>query len=141
MSMSLRGFPLLVALAIPGCQSLDAVLESRERGEGTAKVYPVSFAKAWDLTRTLLREVKVDPIEEHRDEGYMLTSTTSFFITHGCYIGVWIQAAGAHSSKVTVITRRKVAMNLVTGLSESEFHFRLGEKVDRMKGRAETVKP
>ena len=58
-----------------GCATLADVTRVKEEGsEGTTNIYPVDSDQAWEIAKKVFRWVGSDAIEEHRDEGYMLTS-------------------------------------------------------------------
>lgn len=105
-----------------GCQSMSDVLEARSAGEGTSEVYDASVEEAWDVSRTVFRWNGADAIEEHPREGYMLTSTSMGLFTYGTVMGAWIEDLSPSRTRVTAITKRRVATNLVTDLTESGFH-------------------
>jgi hypothetical protein len=74
-----------------------------------------------------------DSIEEHRSDGYMLTSEGMNFVSYGAVMGAWIERVSPSESKVTVITKRRVAVNVATTLTESTFHKRFAQAVDIVK--------
>jgi predicted regulator of amino acid metabolism with ACT domain len=70
----------------------------------------------------VLRWEGVDVIEEHKDKGYMVTSTSMSIGTYGTVIGVWIEKGSQpNTSKVTVVTKRKIVTNIITSLTESTY--------------------
>ena len=60
-----------------------------------------------------------DAIEEHRDQGYMLTSSGMNFVSAGAVMGAWVEPAGRGQTKVTVVTKRRMATNIATTLTET----------------------
>lgn len=120
-----------LSLLFASCATLNDVLESKE--EGTAKIYPVNTDKAWNIAKTVLRWEDAETIEEHRDENYMLTTVGANFISAGSVVGVWVEPAKKGSTKVTVVTKRKMQTNIATGLTESTFHDRFEQAVEYVK--------
>jgi hypothetical protein len=105
----------------------------RSKGEGTVNVYPVNEEQAWDIARTVFRWEGTDAIEEHRKEGYMLTSSGMNLISYGTVMGAWVEPVDKDSTKVTVVTKRRIATNLATTLTEATFHKRFAQAVDIIK--------
>lgn len=131
---SLRAASFTVAvlsLCLVGCATMDDVLKSKE--EGTVKVYPVGTDKAWEIAVKALRWEGAETIEEHRTDGYMLTTIGANFVSMGSVVGVWVEPAGKGKSKVTAVTKRKMQTNVATGLTETTFHERFQQGVDIVK--------
>jgi hypothetical protein len=105
----------------------------RTRGGGTAQVYPVDNDQAWKIAMTVFRWEGSDAIEEHRDQGYMLTSSGTNFVSAGAVMGAWVEPAGRSQTKVTVVTKRRMATNLATTLTETTFHKRFGQAMTLVK--------
>lgn len=106
-----------------GCvRGINTVLEARQKGEGTAQTYPADFETAWKISRAVLRWERADAIEEHKDEGYMLTTIGRNWVSEGSVVGVWVEKSDAENSKVTVISQRRWATDIATGMTESRFH-------------------
>ena len=127
-------FALLAVLSgAGGCQSMSAVLAEKQRGGGTSQTYPVSEDEAWDLARTVFRWEGTDAIEEHRSEGYMLTSTGMSLFTYGTVMGAWIEPVDPGNTTVTVVTKRRIATNHVTSLTETTFHRWFAQGVEILK--------
>jgi hypothetical protein len=73
----------LFALILGGCASLNDVVRAKESGtEGITKTYPVSAEQAWDIAKAVLHGEGSDAIEEHKNEGYMLTSSGINFYSY-----------------------------------------------------------
>ncbi len=124
--------PVIVAsVCLIGCASMSDVVASKE--EGTARNYSVKSDRAWDIAMTVLRWEGAETIEEHRTEGYMLTTTSANMVTSGTLIGVWVDKVNTSTSKVTVVTKRKMSTNIATGLTESTFHDRFAQAVKIVK--------
>jgi hypothetical protein len=116
-----------------GCATMSDVVMSKQEGDGTAQVYPVTPEQAWDIARTVFRWEGADAIEEHKSEGYMLTSSGMNFVTYGAVMGAWIEPAGQNNTRVTVITKRRISTNLATTLTETTFQKRFAQAVDIVK--------
>jgi hypothetical protein len=124
------GVFLLLAL-LGGCATMSDVVKAKD--EGTSTVYPVSMDPAWMIAKTVLRWEGADAIEEHKDEGYMLTSSGMNLVSAGAVMGVWIEPVDKDNTKVTVVTKRRIAVNVATTLTESTFHKRFAQAVDIVK--------
>ena len=55
------------------------------------------------------------------------------FISAGAVMGAWVEPVGQGQSKVTVVTKRRVATNLATTLTETTFHKRFAQAVTIVK--------
>ena len=128
-------FIMIVMALAPGCASMGDVVEDRHKGEGLTKTYAVSFDQAWDISRTVFRSIGADAIEEHRDERYMLTSTSMNLLTAGTVMGAWIEPISNNNVHVTVITKRRVATNIFTKLTKRTFHERFAKEVATIASR------
>jgi hypothetical protein len=117
-----------------GCATLNDVVEAKESGrEGTSQVYPVTPDQAWDIAKTVLRWEGADAIEEHRAQGYMLTSSGMNLVSMGAVMGAWVEPVPPSSSKVTIVTKRRVQTNIFTTLTEGTFHNRFAQAVEIVK--------
>ncbi len=122
---------LLFSIVAVGCASMSDVLTSKD--EGTVKVYAVPENRAWDIALTVLRWEGAETIEEHRNDAYLLTTVGANLITPGALVGVWIEPVNKSSTKVTVVTKRKMQTSMATGLTESTFHQRYAQAVEIVK--------
>jgi hypothetical protein len=106
------------------------------------QVYPVDTDQAWKIAMTVFRWEGSDAIEEHRGQGYMLTSSGMNFVSAGAVMGAWVEPAGRGQTKVTVVTKRRMATNIATTLTETTFHKRFGQAVALVKaGQPLPVRP
>ena len=64
---------MCAVLWLASCQTLSDVVQAKAQGGGTTQVYPVDVDQAWTIAMTVFRWEGSDAIEEHRDQGYMLT--------------------------------------------------------------------
>jgi hypothetical protein len=128
------GCTLVIAwLGLAGCATLGDVVQEKNQGGGTVQVYPIDTDQGWNIARTVFRWEGSDAIEEHRDQGYMLTSSGMNFVSAGAVMGAWVEPAGQGQTKVTVVTKRRMATNLATTLTETTFHKRFGQAVALVK--------
>lgn len=123
-------FIAFVVLLI-GCATMSDVMRAKD--EGTAKVYPVSADQAWEISKTVFRWEGADAIEEHKAEGYMLTSSGMNFVSIGAVMGAWIEPLDKDNTRVTVVTKRRIATNIATTLTETTFHNRFTQAVEIIK--------
>ncbi|MBW2247062.1 MAG: hypothetical protein JRF62_07640 [Deltaproteobacteria bacterium] len=126
-------FLLFVAL-LNGCATMNDVVRVKEAGtEGTTKVYPVTVDQAWEISKTVFRWEGSDAIEEHRDQGYMLTSSGMNLVSWGAVMGAWIKPVDKDNTKVTVVTKRRITINIATTLTEGTYHRRFAQAVEIIK--------
>ena len=119
-----------LAALLAACATMNDVVQVKESGsEGTAKVYPVSPDQAWDIAKAVFRWEGADAIEEHRKDNYMLTSSGVSLFTWGAVMGAWVEPVDRGNTKVTVVTKRRIQVNLVTTLTEGTFHDRFAQAV------------
>lgn len=117
-----------------GCATTNDVIRVKESGsEGTSKVYPVTVDQAWEIAKTVFRWEGADAIEEHKSEGYMLTSSGPNLVSWGAVMGAWVEKVDDNNTKVTVVTKRRISMNVATTLTESTFQKRFAQAVDIVK--------
>ena len=133
-------FAVAVSVWFAGCATMGDVVKAKE--EGTAKIYPVNEDQAWKIAKIVFRWEGADTIEEHRDEGYMLTSSGVNLVSWGAVMGAWINPVDEDNTQVTVVTKRRVSINLATTLRETKFHERFAQAVDIVKaGKSLPVEP
>jgi hypothetical protein len=61
-------------MVLAGCATPhDGVPGERENSEGISKVYPVNEDQAWEIGKAGFRWEGRRSVEEHRDQGYMLS--------------------------------------------------------------------
>jgi hypothetical protein len=138
--MKIMGF-LLIGICMTGCATMHDVVQSKERGGGVSKVYPVNADQAWEIAKTVFRWERTEAVEEHRSEGYMLTSSEESLISWGTMIGVWIEPVNHNSTRVTVVVKRKNPTEVLTSVTEAMFHDDF-EMAARMRaGRSFTPAP
>ena len=105
----------------------DVVRVKEDGSEGTTKVYAVTADQAWEISKTVFRWEGSDAIEEHRDQGYMLTSSGMNLVSWGAVMGAWIEPVDKNNTKVTVVTKRRVTVNIATTLTETTYHKRFAQ--------------
>jgi len=93
---------LLLALLLSSCGfstfNISDVLQEKQDGGGTARVYPLTMEQAWSIARTVLRWEGAGTIEEHRAAGWMITSGSD------AVMGVWIEDVPAGGVRVTFVS-------------------------------------
>ena len=57
-------------------------------------------------------------------------------VSWGAVMGAWIEPVDKESTKVTVVTKRRVTMNIATTLTEGTYHRRFAQAVEIVKGAA-----
>jgi len=139
--MQERGFRTLAVVmllslfaSLYGCATMNDVVRVKETGsEGTAEVYPVNSDQAWEIAKTVFRWEGSDAIEEHRDQHYMLTSSGMNLVSWGAVMGAWIEPVDKSNTRVTVVTKRRITINVATTLTEGTFHKRFAQAVAIVK--------
>lgn len=129
--LAFAGALVVVLVLLAGCATMGDVMKSKN--DGTAQIYPVDSEQAWEISRTVFRWEGADAIEEHKADGYMLTSSGMNFVSAGAVMGAWIDPVDKNTSRVTVVTKRRVATNLATTLTEATFHKRFSQAVEIVK--------
>lgn len=126
-------FVLLAFSAMIACSTMSDVIEDKQKGKGTSDIYPVTLEEAWDIAKTVFRWEGADAIEEHKEENYMLTSSGMNLVSYGAVMGAWIEKVDENSTKVTVVTKRRIKTNLFTTLTEKGFHQSFSQAVEIVK--------
>src|SRR5579864_9164 len=111
MNAGVSGCGALVCLAMLGCSSMGDVLKSKSKGGGTAVEYPLSRDQAYDICMAIFRWEGSDAIEEHKSQGYMLTSWTTGE-GGGTVAGAFVEPGAGDNTKVTVITMRRKSLSM-----------------------------
>jgi hypothetical protein len=63
----------------------------------------------------------------------MLTSSGMNLVSWGAVMGAWIEPVDKDNTKVTVVTKRRVTVNIATTLTESTYHRRFAQAVEIVK--------
>ena len=111
----------------------DVVQHKEDGSEGTTKVYAVTDDQAWEISKKVFRWEGADAIEEHRSEGYMLTSSGMNLVSWGAVMGAWIEPVDKENTKVTVVTKRRISINIATTLTEGTYHKTFAKAVEIFK--------
>ena len=105
-----------------GCaSSVDVV---REKGEGTARRYPVTADQAWDISKTVFRWAGAERVDEHRAEGYMMATDAPDRRDYGTVMVAWVERDPDGVMRVTVRTQSQMMLNPAVVLTEEDFHRR-----------------
>jgi len=121
-------------VVLNGCATTNDVLRAKEAGkEGTTKTYSVNVDQSWEIAKKVFKWEGADAIEEHRDEGYMLTSSGPNLVSYGTVMGAWIKYINDDETEVTVVTKRRITINVATTLTETTFHKRFAQAVEIVK--------
>src|SRR2546430_2555802 len=115
-SMRAVAMALLLVFAWAGCAKKHDLVVWKLRGRGTERVYALTADQAWSISKAILKLEPTEAIEEHRSEGYMLTSDDSSALVPSTYMGVFIAAEGPRAAKVTFVTRRRTPTQAYAGL-------------------------
>lgn len=63
----------------------------------------------------------------------MLTSSGMNLVSWGTVMGAWINPVDTDHTRVTVVTKRRVTINIATTLTEGTFHKRFAQAVEIVK--------
>ncbi len=124
---------VMAALVAGGCSTMQDAVREHDEGGGTSATYAVSMDQAWKISKAVFRWEGCDAIEEHRDDGYMLTSSGQNMVSWGAVMGAWLTPVGNGATEVTVVTKRRLSMNVATTLTEGTFHKRFREAIEIVK--------
>jgi hypothetical protein len=123
-----------LSILVSGCSTMQDVVKVKQSGsEGTTRNYAVTEAQAWEIAKTVFRWEGADAIEEHRDQHYMLTSSGVNLVSWGAVMGAWVEPVKDDETKVTVVTKRRITVNVATTLTETTFHKRFAQAVSIVK--------
>lgn len=126
---------VMALIFISGCANMNDVVRAKETGnEGVTKTYSVTSDQAWEIAKAVFRWEGSDTIEEHKNEGYMLTSSGLNGYSYGAVMGAWIKPINKGSTEVTVITKRRIQTDIFTTLTEETYHKRFAQAVEITKG-------
>lgn len=129
--LTLLAFCFISAVLLTSCATTNDVVRVKEAGsEGTTQTYEVTKDQAWQIARTVFRWEGSDAIEEHPAENYMLTSSGVNLVSWGTVMGAWIERIDDTHTKVTVVTKRRISVNIATTLTEGTFHKRFAQAVE-----------
>jgi len=68
----------------------------------------------------------------------MLTSSGPDLVSWGAVMGAWIKPVSDEATEVTVVSKRRITVNLFTTMTESTFHKRFAQAV-AMVNKGETL--
>ncbi|HPR62941.1 MAG TPA: hypothetical protein PK014_01870 [Thermoanaerobaculia bacterium] len=124
---------ILALIALVSCSNLSDVEKAKAEGKGESEIYPVTVDQAWEISLKVLRWEGSDAIEEHKSEGYMLTSTGMNLVSYGAVMGVWVEKVDKTSTKVTFVTKRRLKTDVFTTTTHKRFHELFAKAVQLVK--------
>lgn len=71
--------------------------------------------------------------EEHRTEGYMLTTSPNTLGVSGALMGVWVRKSSASTTAVTVISKRQIKSALFVSPTESQLQDKFARAVGQLR--------
>jgi hypothetical protein len=122
---------VLAALLLAGCLTVADV--PRYKSEGVARIYPVTVDEAWMIAKEVFRWGGASAFEEHRAEGYMLTSTGANLHNQGTVMGAWVEGVDATNTQVIVVMKRRLQSSVLITMTETTFHRRFAEMVASLR--------
>jgi hypothetical protein len=126
-------FGALAAAAILAwsCATKQDIVITKLRGRTNGRVYPVTFDQAWAISKAIFKLEPTEALEEHRADGYILTSQDASGLSPGTYMGVFIEPGDrAGESTVTFIARRRTPTQAYPALNEALFHKKFAALVE-----------
>jgi hypothetical protein len=63
----------------------------------------------------------------------MLTSSGMNLVSWGAVMGAWIKSIDKDNTEVTVVTKRRITINVATTLTEGTYHRRFAQAVEIIK--------
>jgi hypothetical protein len=113
---------LALALAAAGCaNTMKDVVDAKDGG--TAVVYPVPPARAWEMTDLILWNATRESPEDHKDRGFVCVR--GGLGDDETLIAVWVEPREKPKECcVTVVARRANGAQLAVVLTEDDFHSR-----------------
>lgn len=124
---------VLLVAGLSACANTNDVVKAGESGKGMSKVYPVSVEQAWNISKTVFRWEGTDAIEEHKKDGYMVTSSGMTFGSYGTVMGAWVKSVGNNKTKVTVVSKRRIKTDPFTTMRPKTFHKRFEQALAYVK--------
>jgi hypothetical protein len=126
-----RLFIFLAVLYVCSCATKSDVLQ--DKAEGTVNTYPVNFEEGWEICRRVFHWEGAEAIESHKKDSYMVTSHGPNGVSMGAFMAAWVEKVDENSTKITVVTKRKLATSVATPLTESAFHKRFEQAVKLLR--------
>lgn len=113
---------------------MSEVVAAKAQGtEGVTVDYPITENQAWDIAQAVLRDAGAQAIEDHRPEGYMLTTSPNTLGVSGALVGLWIKKSSASTTAVTVISKRQIKSALLVSPSESQLQDKFARAVGQLR--------
>jgi len=109
----------LAAALLAACGTVSGVADSK--ADGVARVYAVGQARAKEITRQIFTNNKVESVEERPDN--LLVGTIGMgWWSWGTVVGCWLDPVDANHTRATVLCKRRMSTNVVTYMTEDDFH-------------------
>lgn len=112
-------------LTVAACATMNDAISAKKAG--TEKLYAKPCDALWPLSVRVLRDNDAGAIEERRSEHQMLANSSAGLLSMGTFMVVWLEPVGADRCNVTIVTKRKVATNVITDLTETGYHDQLSK--------------
>lgn len=114
--------PLVVLLLVGGhaCGTTQGIVQGKL--EGNAVVYPVKEEQAWEIARVVLSWNDSQSMEERRHEHLLLGSLNWSLFSYGSLVGIWIDPIDADQTKVTILTKKRLATTVLEDRDEGKLH-------------------
>ncbi|MBF0207008.1 MAG: hypothetical protein HQK53_08965 [Oligoflexia bacterium] len=128
---------LLCTIFVTGCATMSDV--TKNKSDGISKVYEVSKEEGLNISKQVFRDEGGEAIEERPEENAVYTSSGMGLFTFGTLMAAWVEPVDTTHSNVTCVTKRKIATNIITTLTESTFHEKFAKKLKELKDKQKTT--
>ncbi|MFQ5520896.1 MAG: hypothetical protein ACE5FK_05835 [Candidatus Methylomirabilia bacterium] len=123
---------LLVALVwVTGCVTRANVVMAKD--DGTSHVYHVNRVRAWKIAKTVFRWEGGEALDEHRAQGILVVRSGAKWVPWGGLKAAWMERVDRTHTKVTVVSKRYLGINVGTSSSEARFHERFAHALKLVK--------
>jgi hypothetical protein len=115
------------------CATKQDVVITKLRGRTNGHLYPVTFEQAWAISKAIFKLEPTEALEEHKADGYILTSQDASGLSPGTYMGVFIEPGDRPGeSKVTFVARRRTPTQAYAALNDVLFHKKFASLIELM---------
>lgn len=95
---------------VAGCASVGDA--KSEKGSGSTVVYSASFDDIWKEIPRILSELQLKPVSDNPGSGEILAETGLSWLSWGERIAVFVSRADGGKTRVEVVSKRAVGINV-----------------------------
>lgn len=120
---------LLVALVwATGCVTRANVVLAKD--DGTSQIYHINRIRAWKIAKTVFHWEGDEALEEHRSQGILVVrSGGGKWTPWGGLKAAWVERVDRIHTKVTVVSKSYLGVDVGMSSSEAKFHERFAQAV------------